>query len=68
MSPLTEAQLVVLRHLADGYDLRETASRLHLSYSAARRRRDAAMVALGANTTYHAIALCYERGILGGGR
>lgn len=68
MSELTEPQLEVLRLIAAGRTTKEIARELQTSFGGVRGLRGRAIAALGASSSAHAVAIAYERGILGGGR
>lgn len=66
-SHLTARELEVLRHIADGDMLAEIAGKTHLSESTVKNCLNRALAALGARNRNHAVAIAYQRGILGDG-
>jgi DNA-binding NarL/FixJ family response regulator len=61
---LTEQNMAVLRHAADGLGCKETAERLNISDFAVRHHRQQIREKLGAGSTAQAVLIALQRGIL----
>lgn len=62
---LTPRQLEILRLTADGLTCAEIGKKLFIGEQTVRTHRQAIRARMGAATLPHAIALAYQRGILG---
>jgi len=63
--PLTPRLVAVIAGGALGETMAETAARLHVSPKTVDAERRAAYARLGARNMPHAVALAYQRGLLG---
>lgn len=64
---LTRRETQILKLLADGLTVDEIAARLFISYGTAKGLKAAMFVKLGAETSAHAVAIGFRRGLLGNG-
>ena len=62
---LSDRELQVLRHAANGNTASETAGQIYLSATGVRAAISRAMVKLGARNITHAVSICWRLGLMG---